>query len=129
MYHERLAALSEYLLMNCNFTSSTKHADSMIRLLTTCEWRAVHTWNRADNSNKRTKHFQNKLVENVPSALKTFICQERAKHIRYFAIHAATEEQKEKVVKYDPVKWMAKVRKMFTVSTGTLHEKHLVVRH
>ena len=129
MYHERLAALSEYLLMNVDFSSTTKHAGSMIRLLTTCEWRATKTWNKADNTNKRTKHFQNKLIENVPSALKTFIQQERAKHIRYFAINAATEEPKAKVVKYDPSKWLGKVRKMFTLSTGTLHEKHILVRH
>ena len=128
MYHERLAALSEYLLMNCEFTSTTKHAGSMIRLLTTNQWRSLHTWNKADNTNKRTKHFQNRLIDNVPTALKTFICQERAKHIRYFAINAATEEKKDKVVKYDPIKWLKKVRKLFTLSTGALHKQHILVR-
>ena len=128
MYHDRLAALSEYLLMNCDFSSTTKHAGSMIRLLTTSDWRCLHTWNKADNTNKRAKGFQNKLIENVPTALKTFICQERAKHIRYFAINAATEESKSKVVKYDPSKWLKKVRKMFTLSTGALHKQHILVR-
>ena len=127
-----MAAVSEYLLMNCEFVNTVKHAGSFMRLLTTATWRSLYTWDKIKNTNKRRRtkgkrQFQNKLIKSVPAALKTFICQERAKHVRYFAINVATEEHRDKIVKYNPIQWMGKVRKMFTLATGEASNKHLVV--
>ena len=59
--------------------------------------------------------------------MRTWIGQERARHIRFFGLEVPTCESREKAVKYDPVAWMNRFRKMFTNSGSELHAKTIQV--
>ena len=123
-----MAALSEYLLMNSDFTDNLKHAQSFVKLLFNANFRSLYCWDKKDITNRR-KRFNYRLINSLPESVKSFIGQERAKHIRYLAVNVATGDPKDKVVLYDPEKWIGKVRKMFTLASGELHSKSIKVRH
>ena len=122
----RMAAVSEYLMANCDFSSTQKHAASFIRLLFNANFRSIHCWCKEDISNFR-EGMNYECIISLPEEVKTWICQERVKHVRYFAAEFATNQPKSKVVKYKAKDWMDRVRRMFTQSTGELHKKQIWV--
>ena len=122
-----MAAVSEVLLLNCDFRSVTQHAASFCRLLFTANFRSLYTWDKVANKNKR-EDTDNDGLMTLHKELRMFIAQERAKHIRHFAVEVATNDIREKPVRYDPVVWMDKFRKLFTNARMELFKKTVQVR-
>ena len=125
-YGERMAAASELLLMNCDFSSTTKHVMSFCRSLFNANLRSIFVWKKEDISNRR-EDMNYAIVHSLPTEVRTWIGQERAWHIRFFAVEVATCEPREKAVKYNGPEWMSRFRKMFTSSSGELHAKTIKV--
>ena len=123
-----MAAVSEVLLMNCDFTSTTKHAISFCRNLFNANFRSIYVWKKEDISNRKD-NMTYEVVQSLPAEVRTWIGQDRARHIRFFGAEVATCETREKAVKYDPVAWITRFRKMFTASSSELHAKTIKVRN
>ena len=121
-----MAAAAELLLTDCDFTNYSKHAQSFCKIITNANFRSLYIWSKKDILNKKDANYDGLL--NLPQEAKTWIAQERAKHIRYFAVQVATEEPRTPAPRYDGVKWMQRFRKMFTDSAGLLWTKSLAVR-
>ena len=117
-----MAAATEYLLANAEFKNTEKHAQSFAKLITNANFRSIFTWRKEEISNKR-ENFDYDFLQSFPEELRTFICRERARHVRYFAVEFATCAPRKKPIKYDGVKWMQKFRRMFTASTTEAHNK------
>jgi len=121
-----MAAVSEVLLMNCDFSSTTKHAISFCKILFNANYRSLIVWKKEDISNRK-ENFTYEVITSLPAEVRTWIGQERARHIRFFGLEVATCEPREKSVKYDPVAWISRFRKMFTNSGSELHAKTIQV--
>ena len=73
----RMAAVSEVLLMNCDFTSMTKHAISFCRNLFNANFRSIYVWKKEDISNRKD-NMTYEVVQSLPAEVRTWIGQERA---------------------------------------------------
>ena len=122
-----MAAVSEYLFGNVDFSSVNKHAVSFSKLLFNANFRSIHCWRKEEITNKR-EDMDYDVIRSLPEEVRTWICRERAKHIRHFALEVCTDEPREKPVKYNATIWMDKFRKMFTTARGELYKKTLKVR-
>ena len=122
-----MAAVSETLLLNADFRSVTQHCTSFVRLLTTANFRCLYTWDKENMKNKSPDTNYGGLMT-LPKELRMFVAQERAKHIRHFALEVATDEPRDKPVRYNATIWMDRFRKMFTLARGELLKKTLKVR-
>ena len=121
-----MAAAAELLLTDCDFSDNAKHAQSFCKAICNANFRCLFVWAKEDIKNKKDSNYDGLL--DVPQEAKTWIAQERAKHIRYFSVQVATEEPRHPAARYDGIKWMKRFRKCFTDSAGELFKKTLMVR-
>ena len=121
-----MAAASELLLTDCDFSSVSKHAQSFCKIITNANFRSLFVWCKKEILNKKDANYDGLL--NLDQEAKTWIAQERAKHIRYFAVQVATDEPRSTIVRYEGKDWMIRFRKMLTESAGQLWKKSLAVR-
>ena len=119
-----MAAASEYLLANCDFKSTEKHAKSFARLITNADYRSIHTWRLEDILNKR-KDMVYGAITSLDEEFRVWVGEERGRHIRHFQVEVATLDERAIPVTYDPQDWMLHFRKMFTAASMELHNKTL----
>ena len=121
-----MAAASEYLLANSVFHDTEKHAQTFARLITNANYRSIHTWRMEELLNRR-KDMDYGAISSLPTELRVWIGEERARHIRHFQVEIATLEERAIPVVYNGGVWMTRFRKMFTQASSKLFSKQLWV--
>lgn len=136
-YNLRIAALSEYLLDNCDFSDTSKHAISFVRNLTTKAFRSIYSWNLSEGSN--TRHHKGPKGKNIsteeeldseemgksrlelPIEFRTYVNQERTRHLPYFDLNNPTP------VDFKMPVWIASFKRQFFLAKGEAYSKAVVV--
>ena len=119
LYCQRISSLSDFLLGNVSFASTTKHAESFMTILTTNNFRSLFLWNK-DESGRRQTCLNYDVIESLPKELKIFIEEERRRHQEEF-------NKKERKKSFNPQLWMRTIRKIFCNSVAEAFKKALEV--
>jgi hypothetical protein len=83
LYNHRIARMSEFLMRNVSFASTTKHAETFMSLLTTNNFRSLFLWSK-DETGRRQTCLNYDVIESLPKDLKMFIEEERKRHEEEF---------------------------------------------
>ena len=129
-YPQRMAAMHKYLVANCTFKDSGSHAGDFGRLMFNSNYRSLHCWRKEDRSNKR-KDMVYTAVESLPVVIRTWILEERLRHIPYFEhkwAYGKEGKRRKRPHTFNAVKWLRSFRKLFTVSTGEAFKKQRTVK-
>ena len=118
----RMTAIHNYLIENCRFTDTGKHAVDFCKLMFTANLRGLYCWRKEDLNNKR-KDMHYDVIMSLPDVVRTWICEERARHIPYFSMKPGSRKRKSKRSRYNATEWMRRFRKLFTLATAELFKK------
>ena len=80
-----MAAIHKYLLETVSFKNTGKHATTFCKALFTANLRGLYCWRKEDLNNKR-KDMCYDVLMSLPDVVRTWIIEERARHIPYFAV-------------------------------------------
>ena len=127
-YKMRMTAIHSYLLDNVSFKSTGKHATSFCKLMFTANLRSLFCWRREDINNKR-KGMDYGFLMSLPDVVRTWVCEERARHLPYYAMHGSKKRRRDKGErKIKTVQWLKRFKKLFTLATGEAFKKQQMVR-
>jgi hypothetical protein len=119
LYNHRIARMSEFLMRNVSFASTTKHAETFMTLLTTNNFRSLFLWSK-DETGRRQTCLNYDVIESLPKDLKMFIEEERKRHEEEFNKYPRKKS-------FNPQLWMRTIRKIFCNSVAEAFKKALEV--
>jgi hypothetical protein len=121
-----MAATAIYLETHASYESTTRHADSIIHLLTNANFRSLFLWVKEEIKNKRD-NMDYEVIESVPSEFRIYLLDQMTRLGEIFNIRRLEAPANRRPKEFSMPQWLAKIRSMFGVSNGHAYLKQAMV--
>ena len=121
-----MAATAVYLEQKANYENPTKHADSVLRLLTNASFRSLFMWIKEDQRNKRN-HMDYTVIESLPVQFRMFLLDNMSRLGEVYDLKRLEKPKKERPPKFNNHDWLGKIRSMFGLANGHAYLKQVMV--
>ena len=121
-----MAATAIYLEAKANYENTTKHADSVLRLLTNASFRSLFLWIKEEQKNRRT-HMDYTVIESVPKEFRMFLLDNMSRLGAIYDVKRFEKTKKERPPKFNNHDWLGKIRSMFGLANGHAYLKQVMV--